>query len=742
MLRWPVAGAILCVCLFGDAVCAQVPAKIDFRRDVQPIFKTYCIGCHGPTQQMNGFRLDRRSDAMRGGTIAVIGPGNSAGSRLYQKLIGDEYGLRMPPTGPLSPDQINTIKAWLDQGAEWPDDVSGETPAPPPDPAATRMMDALRNGDRPAFQKILREDPKAASRKGPGGSTPLMYAALYGGSDSVRRLLESGADPNLRNEAGATALMWAAGGLEKTQLLVSHGGDVNARSDYGRTPLMIAAGRFGSVPIVKLLLDHHADPSAHSPSFSGPMTPLAEAAYVSDDNSIRLLIERGADVKGAGVNPLSLAILAYCAKCIDTLIGLTVQNDLNVVSVLDGPPNGDAQAIKLLLDHKADINSKDPDGNTLLMLAASSELLPVEVIKTLIARGVDVNAKNPKGETALDFAARHGRTPIVDLLVQAGAKPSTTSSGAALTAEPAPSLRAAVERSIPLLQNSSRVFLRKSGCISCHNNTLTYMTLATARRQGIAVNDQIVANELKTITSYIESWRERVLQGVGIPGDSDTISAILVGLADAKVPPDPATDALAMYLKNHQAPDGRWFIVAHRPPLESSDFQVTALSLRALQAYAPTTQRPQYQKAIQAAAGWLTSAQPKTTHDRAYQLLGLAWAGARPEVIRGAADALLTEQRTDGGWAQLPSLTSDAYATGQALVALRQARVLAVTDPRYQRGSQFLRDTQLKDGSWYVKTRAIRIQPYFESDFPHGRDQFISAAATNWATTALALAMR
>src|SRR5215813_1842677 len=47
--------------------------------------------------------------------------------------------------------------------------------------------------------------------------------------------------------------------------------------------------------------------------------------------------------------------------------------------------------------------------------------------------------------------------------------------------------------------------------------------------------------------------------------------------------------------------------------------------------------------------------------------------------------------------------------------------------------------TQLEDGSWYVRTRASPIQPYFESGFPHGRDQWISAAATNWATMALAL---
>ncbi|HLW79234.1 MAG TPA: c-type cytochrome domain-containing protein, partial [Terriglobia bacterium] len=70
MLRQLLARAIFCGLLFicAQPLDAQAPAKVDFRRDVQPIFKTYCVGCHGPTQQMNGFRLDRRSDAMRGGT--------------------------------------------------------------------------------------------------------------------------------------------------------------------------------------------------------------------------------------------------------------------------------------------------------------------------------------------------------------------------------------------------------------------------------------------------------------------------------------------------------------------------------------------------------------------------------------------------------------------------------------------------------------------------------------------------
>jgi hypothetical protein len=97
----------------------------------------------------------------------------------------------------------------------------------------------------------------------------------------------------------------------------------------------------------------------------------------------------------------------------------------------------------------------------------------------------------------------------------------------------------------------------------------------------------------------------------------------------------------------------------------------------------------------------------------------------------------LADQRTDGGWAQLPTLSSDAYATGQALVALRESGAITANDPAYKRGAQFLLDTQFADGSWYVKTRALPIQPYFETGFPFGHDQFISAAATNWATQAL-----
>jgi hypothetical protein len=123
------------------------------------------------------------------------------------------------------------------------------------------------------------------------------------------------------------------------------------------------------------------------------------------------------------------------------------------------------------------------------------------------------------------------------------------------------------------------------------------------------------------------------------------------------------------------------------------------------------------------------------------RLLGLAWAGADKQPLSEAVRAVAAEQRGDGGWAQLPWLQSDAYATGQTLVALHEAG-MAVRDPVYQRGVHYLLDHQMKDGSWWVKTRSMPGQTPFDSGFPHGADQWISVTATNWSTIALAHAAK
>jgi ankyrin repeat protein len=566
-----------------------------------------------------------------------------------------------------------------------------------------------------------------------------MQAVLYGDADSVRLLLKNGADPNIRNEAGATALMWAVNDLEKTRLLLDHGADVNARSDDGRTALLIAAGKFGVSGVVKLLLDRGADISVKSPRVVGFSTPLSEAAEGGDEALMRMLIERGADVKAAGFLPLVNASKANCDKCLESLMKQTDRNLLTAAAMRLAPPGGDAHGVKLLLDRGAEANAIDPKGHTLLMLAASSDSLPAETVKSLIERGADLNVKNPDGKTALDFARQRGSTPVVDLLVKAGAKEGSAPASPIPSPKPAGSVRAALERSIPLLQRTDSMFMKKASCASCHHNSLTAMTVATARKSGLAVDDQIAREQVKAMGAFLETWRERALQGVGIPGEADTISYFLIGLAAERYPPDAATDALARFLESRQRSDGRWQSFSQRPPMEGSDIPVTATSLKALQVFGLRTERVRYEASVKRAADWLIKAHPQNTQDRAFQLLGLGWAGVKPntDIIRRMVRGLLAEQRPDGGWTQLPSLASDAYATGQALVALREAGAVAVTDPAFKRGIEYLLKTQLEDGSWYVKSRSIPIQPYFESGFPHGHDQWISAAATNWAAMAL-----
>jgi squalene cyclase len=109
---------------------------------------------------------------------------------------------------------------------------------------------------------------------------------------------------------------------------------------------------------------------------------------------------------------------------------------------------------------------------------------------------------------------------------------------------------------------------------------------------------------------------------------------------------------------------------------------------------------------VERAVRWLERAQPVSTEDHAFKVLGLIWGGGSQEAIRMSAQELLALQRSDGGWGQVKTLATDTYATGQALVALQESRVVPVSSSNYQRGIQYLLNSQLEDGSWYIRTRA------------------------------------
>ena len=162
--------------------------------------------------------------------------------------------------------------------------------------------------------------------------------------------------------------------------------------------------------------------------------------------------------------------------------------------------------------------------------------------------------------------------------------------------------------------------------------------------------------------------------------------------------------------------------------------------IHALRAYAAPAEADDTDARIGRARSWLLNNRPDRTQERAFQLLGLAWSHADDATIDAAALSLQASQRADGGWSQLPALESDAYATGIALFALHEAR-MPTTHRTYRAGLAYLLSTQAADGTWHVRTRALPFQPYFESGYPYGPDQWISAAAAAYATLALSAAV-
>ncbi len=299
------------IAFFTAGMPAQPARQIDFARDIQPLFRDQCYSCHGPTVQSNNFRLDRRRDSMPnrvGANGARIIPGNAANSRVYLRITG-QAGLQMPPTGALAAEQISLIKTWIDEGAKWPDELANEAPSAPQDPQAAKMMDRLRVGDHMGFEKLLKKNPKSAKGQGRAGVTPLMYAALYGDTRAVSELLDQGANPNTKNDAGATALLWAVDSSEATGILLERGAEPNVRSADGSTPLMIAAAQVGSAEAVKLLLDHGA-------KLGGNV--LGRAAPSGDETVMRLLIGRGAEKERL---PGDLGTRTGCPGCANLLRG-------------------------------------------------------------------------------------------------------------------------------------------------------------------------------------------------------------------------------------------------------------------------------------------------------------------------------------------------------------------------------------------------------------------------------------
>ncbi len=301
-------------------------------------------------------------------------------------------------------------------------------------------------------------------------------------------------------------------------------------------------------------------------------------------------------------------------------------------------------------------------------------------------------------------------------------------------------LQSAIQRALPPIEKSMATFRQRRKCFSCHHHTLPIATLAEARSHGFPIDQANFQAQVQSTLAEIRRRQKRFRQGKHPGGRVDSAGMSLWALSAGGIPPEAATAAVAEYLLLTNQTQKYWSGTRHRPPSMSSDLTRAALALQGLHWYANEEQQQRANARVEKTRAWLQEVEVQHTEDRVFRLWALAQLEVELVKRKELAAELISHQQADGGWAQQAGMASDAYATGSALVALHQAGGVEVTARAYQRGLAFLLKSQQSDGTWQVRSRSRPIQAYFESGFPYGKDQFISMAASCWATTALLLA--
>ena len=305
-------------------------------------------------------------------------------------------------------------------------------------------------------------------------------------------------------------------------------------------------------------------------------------------------------------------------------------------------------------------------------------------------------------------------------------------------------IQEAATKAVALIQKSQKNWYAKESCFSCHQQVFPALAFRVAREHGIAVDEAAAHADAADAFGYFSKF-ERAVEYTNIidPALSDGYGMLAANAAGVR--PSLVTAVYARLLAARQEADGHWETTDNRPPESYSPFTATAIAMHAMQLYGHPSQKADTQARVARARTWLLSHQPHATEERVDQLLGTYWAAADRATLRKMAAELKGMQRADGGWNSLAGRSSDAYSTGQVLVALHEAGGVAIADPVWQRGIAYLLDTQVSDGSWHVASRlhppAPVSPPYIETGHPYGHDQFISSMGECLAVMALATAL-
>lgn len=291
--------------------------------------------------------------------------------------------------------------------------------------ASDSLIEAARSADVERARQLI-SDGSDVNLPEPDGTTPLLWAVYLSSPELVKTLLEAGADPNLANDLDISPLLQASryGNAEMVGLLLEAGAHLADAAPQTETPLM-AAARAGSVATVQLLLEAGADPNAAEPV--DHQTALMWATAEGHLDVVQALLD-------AGANPNLQARVSELTerKNADFPSG-------GFAALHWAARDGNEAMMRLLLDNGADINARNGDASTPMMLAIVNDRF--DIAAKLLELGADPNDGSlyyitEMRDATTDWRARDGTVYRADhpnelsaldftrMLLEAGADPN------------------------------------------------------------------------------------------------------------------------------------------------------------------------------------------------------------------------------------------------------------------------------------------------------------------------------
>jgi N-acyl-D-amino-acid deacylase len=314
-------------------------------------------------------------------------------------------------------------------------------------------------------------------------------------------------------------------------------------------------------------------------------------------------------------------------------------------------------------------------------------------------------------------------------------------------------VESATRRGLARVKQAASDWQDNKTCFSCHHQTLPMLAALECERVGFPLDKAWLKSQADTTHRFFTRSIKTMEAGEHLAGGAGTVAFGFWALNLDQRPADQTTASMVTYMLKIQgvaqssdrkpnAPpkldDGAWRASCRRAPMQASLIGDTVLVLMGLEKYMTPEQRPQVAKARAAAEQWLAKAPLKEQQDRLWRLWGLHHLGGDEALKKSTLAAIFAAQRDDGGWAEADEDQSDTYSTGQTLFMLLKTGT-AADHSSIIRARDYLLKTQHADGSWLAESHVkFKAQRYFENGDPYGEHQFLSTAATAWATAGLA----